>query len=628
MSITIAGQPVLIDYDGMLQAWVDAYLRTCDQDQFFVQSPWFNAGRDFLNDDSLFESTLPKLPPIKLGCIQWPAVGCHRFARGLFAVDRVAFRAITEAAWGVPWNTDGTMPSNWDQSARSPVLVTIIPAVFPNPEFSLKMHVLPPIKVTDDIYIIRLVDMRYYLREFVGSFSPALTWASLVSQSSARYSVAIGTAPADALRPDGAFFRTRSVPESLLLDSAVYSLGWRPVVPCRQTSDSVVEVVAQGPTAASVTRAALLTGTDLTGGWSEVRTIAKSLVMNFHQAWSHYGLRSKSLLRSTVAVNRQGIGLETQCTLLNQVQVDASGIHTLEPNAAALGAYIDYIYGLHTQANGWNQHEYCVAFTGLVEIVPSGHDDYIEWDCSPNGPVTRVKSLPNTFIPRCFFPQHAIPSTPASESAWWYCTHDQTMCAIALDDANSGVWDEDNEAWEKRFVNVQLVDSDLLLPSATPSAKLAFASVKALVARKTAVKAGESLVVHFANQIMFRTAPEAAPGDPPIFEVFRGWVIAESASNTREVIFSCEIVTTEESSSSPFSGVKYASGNVLWATEPDLIGTVIDAYDHWCILDLEYAELEGIRMIASWGVTESSATGAAPGTLTPYHWSLTDRCCD
>ena len=51
-------------------------------------------------------------------------------------------------------------------------------------------------------------------------------------------------------------------------------------------------------------------------------------------------------------------------------------------------------------------------------------------------------------------------------------------------------------------------------------------------------------------------------------------------------------------------------------------------YDHWCILDLPSEDFEDFKMIASWGVTESTACNAAPGDPTPFHWSLTDRCCE
>jgi hypothetical protein len=639
VTITIASQPVLVDHDGSLQAWVDTFLKTCDQDQFWTPEPWLRSSGDFKDDDSLFESNLPQLPPIKLGCVQWPAVGCYRFARGLFAVDRVALRGITEAAWGVAWNTDGTFPIGWTQSATNAVSVLIQRGVIPEDNFAIRMHPLPPIQVSNDCWIIRLVDARYYLRASIGRLQPAPTWQSLFASSASRYnvlnisnpaSVGYNPPPIEALTPDGAFFRCRTVPEALMIDAAVFTLGWRPVVPCRQTSGAVVDVVAQGPTAASITRASLLSLPSITGGWSTVRTLPRSFIMTFHQAWSFYGQMYKRIVKSDpTATNRHGAGLNTQCTLLNHVQVDSNGFHTLEPNSLALSAFADYIYLLHLQSNGWNQHEHSIAIPGLIEIVPSGHDDYIEWDCSTSGPVTRVKSLPNTFMPRCLFPQHAVPSAPQSEYAWWYSTHDQTMAAIALNDSEPGVWDQDNEAWQKQFTSVQLVDSGLLLPNATPTTKLAFAGVKALVARKSAIKAGESLLVHFVNQIVFKLVDGVTPNAPkvPVFEIFRGWVIGESSTQNREVIFSCELVTTEADTNSPYAGVKYASGTVIWATEPDLIGEVIDAYDHWCILDLSPSAHEGQRMIASWGVADSTASGVPPGTKTPFHWGLTDRCC-
>ena len=154
----------------------------------------------------------------------------------------------------------------------------------------------------------------------------------------------------------------------------------------------------------------------------------------------------------------------------------------------------------------------------MVEIVPSGHDDYIEWDCSHNGPITRVKSLPTTFIPKCFFNQHVRREYEDSEPAWWYSTHDQTMAAIALSGSEvGGEWNDDLQAWKKEFVTIRLVDEELLLDPPPPASPLAFTSVRALVAREAPVEFGESLAVHFMNQVVFE-------GEE--VDVFRGWVIS------------------------------------------------------------------------------------------------------
>jgi hypothetical protein len=79
---------------------------------------------------------------------------------------------------------------------------------------------------------------------------------------------------------------------------------------------------------------------------------------------------------------------------------------------------------------------------------------------------------------------------------------------------------------------------------------------------------------------------------------------------------------------SPFFGKKKATGKVFWATNVKLLGKTVTMYDHWCILDLPSEDFNNFRMIASWGVTESTACNAAPGDPTPFHWSLTDRCCE
>lgn len=614
MSITIAGQPVLIDHDGFLEQWLDAYLRTCDHDNFFYPENWFASDASFLGNDSLFESTLPSLPPIRLGCLQWPAVGCCRFARGLFAVDRISLRGITEAAgWGTWQNTNPTIPPDeWTASVNNPLAVKVVSAADPVNDLVLRMYLLPPIQVSDDCWIIKLVDLRFTAQRDFGPMrlDPLLphTWQELFRQNVGRYDVAnlnntaspLYTPPASwVLEPDYAFEIAQTVPDGLLYDAAIFTLGLRPLVPCRQPFVDFVRVIAQNITDANVTQQALIGPINLTGGSSAVTMRNRGFDVLTPRVTDFFNNGQKRYSSSGYA-GAGGFPLRVRSTLIRHfTHLPDFTLEEYDPIPSAT-----FMSNWEFQMQLWSETEHSVAFPGLVEIVPGGKDDYIEWDISENGPVTRVKSLPHTFVPVCIFPQHPRVSTPAFEQAWWYSTNNQTMAAIAMSDAEGGEYDEDLEAWALRTATVQLVDLRLALPSPTASQKLALAQVRAMVCRRASIKSGESLIVHNINQVIYRESPGVSPGDPPIrtIGVERGWVISETSSQTREAIFSCELVTTEEDTASPYNGVKYASGTVIWATEPDLIGTVIDAYDHWCILDLENAALEGIRMIASWGV--------------------------
>jgi hypothetical protein len=175
-NISIDGRPVLIDYDGYFETWLENYLRDSTLDPFFVPSQSFCqsvSGSDESNN-FYFESALPKLPNIRLGCIQWPAVGTSRFARGLFVIDAYSLAQILLTAWGVVWNpATHPMPTVWNPIKNDPVEVQVVPSPNPLERLIIKLFVLPPIRVSNEYWLVRLVDLRYFKQSQLGPIMEA-----------------------------------------------------------------------------------------------------------------------------------------------------------------------------------------------------------------------------------------------------------------------------------------------------------------------------------------------------------------------------------------------------------------------------------------------------------------------
>jgi hypothetical protein len=175
-SVIIDNRPVLIDNDGHLETWLESYLRDATLDPFFVPNHSFCgslSGSDESNN-FYFESALPKLPNIRLGCIQWPAVGASRFARGLFAVDSFSLAQILLTAWGIVWNPIANPdPPVWVPTKNDPVEVQIVPSTNPLVRLIVKFFVLPPIRVSNECWLVRLVDLRYFKQSQTGPITEA-----------------------------------------------------------------------------------------------------------------------------------------------------------------------------------------------------------------------------------------------------------------------------------------------------------------------------------------------------------------------------------------------------------------------------------------------------------------------
>jgi hypothetical protein len=515
MSTTIAGFPVLVDRSGEAQAWLNSYLPSSDifRRQFQSCDTYLSGPR---GSGEFFESNLPDLPPIEIGQIQWPCVGVSRFARGLFLVDRCGLFDILQEAWGigVPTEYPYPIPATWPQARNRTVAVTLASGVV------VHMFVLLPIRVSDDVWILPLVDGRYYglgqpvKITAINPEKPLATWAQYFTALSAfnynvTYAVESGISYG---RPDP-ILRDPQVSLAYAIDAACFSVGCRPVVPfpavADQTQAAFVQVVRCELPATAIAKKTTLLGLDkVTGGVSGAATkpfgirFATRLVNSFYSGEN----RSYTYDQTIGSGAGEGVILFTKC-LWNVHEPDA--LYTeFQEYSGAIADKIDY----------WNVDEYYVTFPDLVAIEPSGFDDYIVFDTLRK--TTTVRSLPVDFIA----PYHVSQAPAGDESdeapTLWFHTQNQTVQAtlvspIAIGGVTSGFRNEVTGT-------AQIVDFSLTIPSGVPGTPPALSEARVTVVNGEARTLSAGTIVHLAWMDLVLWRAGYPYGEAVAYE---GWVI-------------------------------------------------------------------------------------------------------
>jgi hypothetical protein len=427
MSITIAGEPILVDVNGGAQAWLDSYLPT---DKIF--------GRKFSPNDTylsgprgtgeFFASSLPDLPEIKIGQIQWPCVGVSRFARALILVDRATLFEVLNSAWDVslPATFPYPIPTSWAQTANRTVAIRL------NPDLAVHMFVLLPIRVSDDLWILPLVDGRYYGLgqpepiDAINAEKPSTTWASFFSAFSAyNYSIAYTAEAGISYGNPDPIFRRPQVALPYAIDAACFSVGCRPVVPFPVTADqtqaaSVMSVKCERPSTADGKKITLLAKDKITGGVSGQAMKPYGVSLATRLVNSYYSGENRSYLYFQGIGSGSGEGVQLFAKCLWNVHLPSVDPYTeFQLYASAIADKLDY----------WNNDEYYVTLPDLVAIDPSGFDDYIVYDTLRK--TTTVRSLPVDFMPPYLLSQS--PSGSAYDSAEypvkWFHTQNQIVSA-------------------------------------------------------------------------------------------------------------------------------------------------------------------------------------------------------
>lgn len=619
MSVTIAGQPVLIDIESSVQDWIDCYLDGVTDDPFFVPDRSFSqsvSGSSHSNN-FYFESALPPLPRLELSRIQWPAVGACRFARGLFAVDAFTMATIAFQAWGVVWNpaTHASPPTAWAPTKNDPVDVRIVPSDDPLINLTVKLFVLQPIRVTDQCWLVKLVDLRYFKQAHTGPITEvalltvdkvgsALPEVGKLNVYTAAYAggppeVVEGGAYATGVRtpgshrikkikryievddaweevtrdpdyairptrtwlelcadlrvlgvdigyvPDSAIQASLGVPDILyananaslleMADSIAYSVGCRPVVQLRENANSLLSVKVQCQRAATAAdlRSTLYAFAKVTGNGTNVTTCPIAIEFITPSPWSYYRDEQRTNTKQNILAG-YGPSLECRSAMLFHWQLDTDYLHDKWEPQGIYDAYHNTIATTLSQANGWNRSEHAICLPGIVEVVLSGHDDYIEFDWSRNGPTTRVVSLPVSFCPKGLLAQHPVGDPDFASSGTvetdypvcpWFATPHSHVFGAVITAANAGEYITTKRAWKREFAEVQIIDDALAIDGMSET-KFRKVRIKALICTDTALAVKESVKMYFGDQLLWNATTSKV-------EKFTGWIIYGAKGGVR-----------------------------------------------------------------------------------------------
>lgn len=510
MTTTIAGFPILIDRKGEAQAWLKQYLPSCNlfRPQLPAITDTYLSGPR--GSGEFFISGFPDLPPIEIGQLQWPCTGVSRFARALFLVDRVSLFGVLNAAWGttIPSAYPFPIPSSWGQSKNQTVAVTM------NSGVTAHMFVLLPVRVSDDLWILPMVDGRYYglgqpATVDLDAEKPLKTWDEyFTSLSEYHYEVDYTEESEVPYGNPDPILRKPQVALAFAIDAACFSVGCRPVVPFPSTPDQlqadfIQDVICELPADAILKKDELLGLAKVTGGYSGAGTKPSSLRLATRLVESYYSGENRSYSYDKMIGSGDGEGVVLFAkSLWNVHQPDAVGYTEFQDYATSIADKLDY----------WNVDEYYVTLPDLVVIIPSGFDDYILFDTEKK--TTSVRSLPVDFMAPYLLSQAPAGDESEESPTLWFHTQNQTVQARMYTAAEIG--GVTSGFRNKVTADAQIIDYSLLIPPTE------FAEARVTVVNGEARVIPEGTIVHLAWMDCVLWDTEAYPAGPVAYE---GWVI-------------------------------------------------------------------------------------------------------
>lgn len=350
----------------------------------------------------IYEPPYPPLPPIKIGELQWPS-GASRYARALYAVDRITMEAVAAAAWGWEPELDGEdplplddVPSNWGTASLYAVGLTISDQQ--GNDFHASMYALRPYRVPStgaDLWLLPLVDRRWIdLHKPASVDHTAESWSALLTSLSTGTTLNVGSIAAGFGTPADTAVSTaspHSQPERKLLDVMALSVGLRVVC---DPADG--ELYAKTATQSVTDRDDRLTAIDPTlvaGGLSGNAVIPQRL-----KVYSASGASSSASL--------------TGGTALNWTESPAWTTWNDDETRSAMASAVG------TAASNWRHGGGQYAIAGPVSngnLHVNGFDDFLSIEiCEPESARyvfrTRFYELPGLFLPRLLFPGPNRPS--------------------------------------------------------------------------------------------------------------------------------------------------------------------------------------------------------------------------
>lgn len=390
--VTIAGTPIVMDYNGELQALVERFFQL---DDLFRDRLVEVLGQLNSDEESVYSSSYPDLPPIQVNQLQWP-MGASRYARALWALDWTGLSAVLSASLGysLPATQPEDVPASWG-SQYSAVSVRIEAESV----VECKMLPLQPIRISHgslDLWLLPMVDMRaqtvFGKVATVSTASWSSFFASIYGDDGPSVSAEFGV-------PDAGSTNNLSIGH--VFDAGVLSVGMRYV------SDMGLSTTApQGRIVTAEDERAVL---DARSDWSAI----------------HGGTTGKLKLRGSNNITvKTRLCRDTYCGLKEWHLYKNTGspidavplcVHSLwnvhyqagVADSVSRAAFEDFADAWLVEHEKWQSEAETLVIPGIRAFKPCGFDDFWLYSFANGDVCTIIKPMPTDWVPKCLIAQES-----------------------------------------------------------------------------------------------------------------------------------------------------------------------------------------------------------------------------
>jgi hypothetical protein len=209
-------EPLLHDKDFQVQDFLDLYLPIDQLISEIDESLHRKTSRTNERDDSFVGLPVPNYPApprLKVNQLYWPT-GASRWARGYFLCTENTKKSLTTISNKRDWT---------------------LKAVTELGTLETTLHLLPPRPVsnvdgsTTNLWLLPVVDDRYYWQFMDFGNTTINTWSSLIDDIAIRLGISItkDTPATDYISPDATLFNRKYDNAAVVLDAVAHSIGHR-----------------------------------------------------------------------------------------------------------------------------------------------------------------------------------------------------------------------------------------------------------------------------------------------------------------------------------------------------------------------------------------------------------------
>lgn len=353
---------------------------------FHFSNVWNFAGH------SLTHLPLPPEPDesgTELGTLYWPT-GLTRCSFGHFLIDAAGLARIRTAL-----GTNSAGPATLQMTAGGGTrsfslwmlpprpISQMVPYVGTGSPTTTTTTTVGPAQPDGEVFVLTLVDRRYWLRQRTGSItSTPASWSDLLSSLASQLGITLSVGSIDAAygAPTSQWLFSEQ-PLSPVLDAVCNRIGHRLIAKLDGTYETVNYATANGLVAIqspSLRRMA--------GGTIDRRDLVRSVPASVRTV---FGGGPYVVTNTLASLSLTGYGSATGVsgqsrTVYGELVYDGA-------NAPACAAYAERAA---SDYYNWHLTDLDLTGAGVVEWNPTGAEDRIEWKYEPNGVRTRIVRSP------------------------------------------------------------------------------------------------------------------------------------------------------------------------------------------------------------------------------------------